>query len=57
MTQTVVVPSWFSRHWFLVLCAVIVEAILFLAYLVPFALPRPEAWQAAAFSLFFGSFL
>lgn len=47
----------YSRHWLLVLFAVVVQAIVFLGWLVPFALPRVEAWQAAAFLLFFGSFL
>ena len=37
--------------------AIIVEAIVFLAQLVPFALPRIEAWQAFAFIMFFCSFL
>jgi hypothetical protein len=47
----------FSWRWILVLIAVVVEAIIFLSYLVPFALPRVEAWQAFAFLMFFGSFL
>ncbi len=57
MSQQIVRPTWFTRNWILVLLAVIVEAIVFLAWLVPFALPRVEAWQAAAFLLFFASFL
>jgi hypothetical protein len=44
-------------HWLLVLLAVILEAIVLLALAVPFALPRLEAWQAAAFVAFFLSVL
>jgi hypothetical protein len=37
--------------------AVVLQAIIFLSWLIPFALPRGEAWQAAAFLSFFASFL
>jgi hypothetical protein len=46
-----------SRHFVLVLVAVILQVIVFLALLVPFSLPRGEVWQAAAFLAFFASFL
>ena len=39
------------------LIAIIVEAIVFLAWLIPFALPRVEAWQAFAFLMFFLFFI
>jgi hypothetical protein len=46
-----------TRHFILVVLAVVLEAIIFLALLVPFSLPRGEAWQAAALLSFFASFL
>lgn len=46
-----------SRSFILVLIAVVLQAIIFLALLVPFSLPRGDAWQAAAFLAFFASFL
>jgi hypothetical protein len=46
-----------TRHFILVVVAVVLEAIIFLSLLVPFALPRGEVWQAAAFLSFFASFL
>jgi hypothetical protein len=46
-----------TRHFILLVLAVVLEAISFLALLVPFSLPRGEAWQAAAFLSFFASFL
>ncbi len=46
-----------SRHFVLVLIAVILQAIIVLALVVPFSLPRGDAWQAAAFLAFFASFL
>jgi hypothetical protein len=49
-------PMAITRHFILVVIAVILEAIIFLSLLVPFALPRGEAWQAAAFLSFFASF-
>ena len=47
----------FTRSSILVIIAVVIEAIIFLSMLVPFALPRAEVWQAAAFLSFFASFL
>jgi hypothetical protein len=41
----------------LVLIAVILQAIILISWLVPFSLPRGEAWQAGAFLAFFASFL
>jgi len=46
-----------SRHFILIVLAVVLEAIIFLSLIVPFALPRGEVWQAAAFLSFFASFL
>jgi hypothetical protein len=41
----------------LLLVAVVLQFIVFLSVLVPFGLPRIDAWQAAALLSFFGSFL
>jgi|GraSoiStandDraft_41_1057321.scaffolds.fasta_scaffold3264062_2 hypothetical protein len=46
-----------TRHFMLVVLAVVLEAIILLSWLVPFSLPRGEAWQAAALLCFFASFL
>jgi hypothetical protein len=46
-----------SRHFLLIVLAVVLQAIIFLSLLVPFSLPRGEVWQAAAFLSFFASFL
>ncbi|HTE85805.1 MAG TPA: hypothetical protein VK821_13835 [Dehalococcoidia bacterium] len=46
-----------NRHFIFIVLAVILEAIIFLSLLVPFALPRGEVWQAGAFLSFFASFL
>jgi hypothetical protein len=47
----------FTRSSIFVILAVVLEAIIFLSWIVPFSLPRGEAWQAAAFLSFFASFL
>jgi hypothetical protein len=46
-----------NRHFMLIVLAVVLQAIIFLALLIPFSLPRGEVWQAAAFLSFFASFL
>jgi hypothetical protein len=46
-----------SRHFIFVVLAVVLEAIIFLSWIVPFSLPRGEAWQAAALLSFFVSFV
>jgi hypothetical protein len=46
-----------GRHTIFLVLAIVIEAIIFLALLVPFALPRAEVWQAAAFLSFFASFI
>jgi hypothetical protein len=48
--------TW-TRHLGFLIAAIVVEAIVFLGFLVPFALPRVEAWQAGALLLFFASFV
>jgi hypothetical protein len=50
-------PVAFTRSSILVIIAVVIEAIILLSALVPFALPRGEVWQSAAFLAFFASFL
>ncbi len=47
----------FTRSSIFVILAVVLEAIIFLSWIVPFSLPRGEVWQAAAFLSFFASFL
>jgi hypothetical protein len=46
-----------NHHLIFLVVAIVIEAIVFLALLVPFALPRAEVWQAAAFLSFFASFI
>jgi hypothetical protein len=46
-----------TRHLLSVVVAVVIQAIIVLALLVPFALPRADVWQAAAFLRFFASFI
>jgi hypothetical protein len=46
-----------NRHFLLIVLAVVLQAIIFLSLLIPFALPRGEVWQAGAFLSFFASFL
>lgn len=46
-----------TRSLILVIIAVIVQAIVFLSLLVPFALPKVEAWIAFALLSFFASFI
>jgi len=46
-----------GRSRIFLLVAVVIQAIIFLAQLLLFALPRAEVWQAAALLSFFASFL
>jgi len=46
-----------TRHLIFLVVAIVLEAIILLALILSFALPRPEVWQAAAFLSFFASFI
>jgi hypothetical protein len=53
------VEAWvvLTTNRVLLILAVVLQFVVFLAELVPFALPRLDAWQAAALLAFIASFI